>query len=372
MKSIFSKSLLSAAVLLFSTVSPAKEIVDIAGRTVNIPDNPHKLILGESRMIYALSILQKNPIKDVVGWRTDLIKNDPDTYKKLSDIFPETKNIPALGDPYTSDVNLESIINLKPDVYLLNIGKLLKAQESGLIDKLKKVGIPVVFIDFRQHPTENTVPSMLILGDVVNQQQKAMKFINYYRKQMALVANRINEMKESDKPLVFMENAAGLYADKCCMTYGQQNFGKFIALAGGHNWGSTKSSGFKFKANPEVVFSEPFDFIIGTGANWKAAYKGSHPVTLGYFANKKEVQSQLEYLAHRKGWSSLKAVKDKHLYSIYHQFYNSPYHFMAVLAFAKWFHPELFKDVDLDKTYREFYAEFLPIPYSGIFWAKLQ
>ncbi len=323
-------------------------------------------------MIYALSLLQSNPVKDVVAWRNDLIKNDPDTVRKLTEKFPETKDIPDLGDPYTSDVNLESLIKLKPDVYLLNFGKLPKAKESGLIEKLDKAGIPTVFIDFRQFPTLNTVPSMLILGDVLNEQAKAMKFINYYRKQMALVNNRVNVMKEEDKPLVFMENAPGLFPDECCMTYGQQNFGKFVTLAGGHNWGSGKSSGFKVKANPEVIFSEPFDVIIGTGANWKSAYEGSQAVNLGYFANPETVQEQLANLANRKGWSKLKAVKNKRFYSIYHHFYNSPYHFIAVQAFAKWLHPEVFADLDVEKNYKEFYAEFLPIDYSGLFWAELK
>lgn len=367
------KKLLLAAVLLATSFSAmAKEVVDIAGRSVTIPDKVERIVLGEGRMIYALSILQANPIKNVVAWRSDLLMNDPDTAKKLTDTFPATKKIPDLGDPYASDVNLESVIKLKPDVYLLNIGNLLKARESGLLTKLAKAKIPTVFIDFRQFPTENTVPSMLILGEVVNEQTRALKFINYYRQQMALVKNRLLKLKDADKPLVFMENAAGLTPDKCCTTYGQQNFGKFVALAGGNNWGSRVSNGFKVKANPEVIFSEPFDVIIGTGANWKGAYKGAETVSLGYFANPKEVQSEIKNLANRKGWSELKAVKNKRFYSIYHQFYNSPYHFIAVQVLAKWLHPDIFADVDVEKNYQEFYKEFLPINFSGMFWAQLK
>lgn len=372
MKFSLKKFLLAATLLSVSASTMAKQITDIAGRKVDIPDHVKTMVLGEGRMVYALSMLEPNPLKGVVAWRTDLIKNDPDTYQKLLAKFPDIKNIPDLGNPYSSDVNLETIISMKPDVYLLNVGNLLKAQESGLIDKLARVGIPTVFVDFRQKPLEDTVPSMRILGEVVNQQAKAEKFIQYYQKQMNMVKDRVAKIPEKDRPLVFIENAAGLDGDECCTTYGNKNFGRFVDYAGGRNWGSTKSTNLKFKVNPEVIFSEPFDYIIATGANWKAAYKGSTPITLGYFAKPAEIQQEMQYLANRDGWSSLKAIKDKHFYAIYHQFYNSPYHFMAILAFAKWFHPQQFADVDLQKTYQQFYTEFMPISLTGEFWAKYQ
>lgn len=350
----------------------AKEITDIAGRKVKIPDRIKTMILGEGRIVYALSLLRQKPLEGVLAWRTDLIKNDPDTYAKMLEKFPEIKNIPDLGNPYSSDINLETIISMKPDVYLLNVGNLLKAQESGLIDKLARVGIPTVFIDFRQEALKDTIPSMKILGAVVNAEKKAEEFISFYEKQMDKIKQRVSKIPQKDRPLVFIENAAGLDGDGCCVTYGNKNFGNFVDFAGGRNWGSSKSSNLKFKVNPEVIFSEPFDYIIVTGANWKDAYKGATPVSLGYFAKPKEIQEEMRYLANREGFASLKAIKNKNFYAIYHQFYNTPYHFIAVLAFAKWFHPELFKDVNLYKTYADFYERFLPIGLSGEFWAKLQ
>ncbi len=366
------KLLLTTVMLGVSSVAVAKQITDIAGRTVEIPDNVKTMVLGEGRMVYALSLLQENPLTGVVAWRTDLIKNDPDTYQKLLAKFPNIKNIPDLGNPYSSDVNLETIISMKPDVYLLNLGNLLKATESGLIDKLARVGIPTVFVDFRQKPLADTVPSMRILGEVVNKQGKAEEFIQFYQQKMQMIKDRVSKISQNDRPLVFIENAAGLDGKDCCTTYGSQNFGEFVDYAGGKNWGSMKSSNLKFKVNPEVVFSTAFDDIIVTGANWKGTYKGSTPVSLGYVANPQEIQQELAFLANREGWSSLKAVKNKHFYAIYHQFYNSPYHFMAILAFAKWFHPEAFKDVDLHQTYQDFYNRFMPISLTGEFWAQYQ
>lgn len=349
----------------------AKEIVDIAGRTVTIPDQVERVALGEGRMIYGIAVLQDNPVDKIVGWRSDLAKNDPDMLAKIAEKFPEALEITDLGDPYAADVNLEALLKGNPQVYVLNISDILKAEETGLLTKLEKAGVAPVFIDFRQYPLQNTVPSMEILGEIFGASDRAQKFNAYYRKQMAIVQNRVAEMKDEDKPLVFIERAAGYDPDKCCNTFGPQNYGELVARAGGTNWGSTKFSGLGGLVNPEVIFTTPFDVVIGTGANWKAHNDKVESVSLGYAADPAAAHKELEGLAARKGWADIQAVKNKRFHAIYHQFYNSPYHFAALQEIAKWLHPELFSDLDPEQTLKDFHKEFLPFEYSGTFWISL-
>ena len=91
----------------------------------------------------------------------------------------------------------------------------------------------------------------------------------------------------------------------------------------------------------------------------------------GYEATEEAVQERLGALADRDGWPELSAVKNGRFHSVYHQFYNSPYHFVAMQAFAKWLHPELFADLDPEATIVELHDTFLPIDYSGVFWGTL-
>jgi iron complex transport system substrate-binding protein len=120
------------------------------------------------------------------------------------------------------------------------------------------------------------------------------------------------------------------------------------------------------------VLADNPDIIIGTGANWAVDRPTVTSVLLGYDATDMAVQDKLQALADRKGWSTLDAVKNKRFHSVYHQFYNSPYHFVAWQAFAKWFHPEKFTDLDPTKTFEELHDQFLPIEASGVFWATLK
>ncbi|MRX52141.1 hypothetical protein GI374_17360 [Paracoccus sp. S-4012] len=66
------------------------------------------------------------------------------------------------------------------------------------------------------------------------------------------------------------------------------------------------------------------------------------------------------------------AVRNGDFHSIYHQFYTSPYHFVAMQAFANWIHPDLFADLDPEATMRELHERFLPTDYSGVFWGTLE
>ncbi len=361
------------ALTLGATPALAEKItvVDLAGRTVEIESDIQRVVLGEGRMIYSLAVIKDNPFERVVGWKDDMIRFDPDAFRKYLAAFPEAADIPNLGSPYAAEYSLETIITLDAQLVILNLGKLLQAQESGIIEKLEKAGIPVIFIDFRQRPTSNTVPSMLLLGRVFDRRDKAEEFVDFYTKEMMRIFSVIETIAPEDKPLVFIERAAGFRPGKCCNTFGSANLGRLVDLSGGQNWGTKHFPGFAGTVNPEVIFVDDPDVIIGTGANWSEANPATTAVLFGYEATPEMVQERLAALAARPGWPELSAVKNGRFYSVYHQFYNSPYHFVVMQQFAKWFHPELFKDLDPHATWQELHDRFLPIDTSGIFWGEL-
>jgi iron complex transport system substrate-binding protein len=180
-----------------------------------------------------------------------------------------------------------------------------------------------------------------LLGKVFDRRDKADEFIDFYTQQMAAIYSVVETIKDADKPIVFIEHAAGYNPNKCCGTFGAANMGRLVDLSGGINWGSRMFPGFAGNVNPEVIFSDDPDVIIGTGANWAEANPATAAVLFGYEAEPAAVQDRLAALASRKGWPELKAVKNNQFYSVYHQFHNSPYHFVVMQQFAKWFHPGL-------------------------------
>ena len=344
-------------------------LTDIAGRTVAIEKPVERVILGEARQIYIVAALQPgNPFKRIVGWRNDLRRFDADTFNKYKEIFPEVADIEEFGSPYSGEFSVERAIALDADVVTLNLGGLERAKEAGMIDQLAAVGIPVIVIDYRQEPLENTVPSTILLGRLFDQEERAQDIVDFYIQQVNLVYSRLDQI-EGEKPVVFLDRAAGIRgADTCCGTFGRANLGLIIERAGGINIGSDLIPGWGGNLNPEqIIVSDP-DVIIATGSNWYTSSPDGDFISMGYYTDPADSRLAMRKLAQgRPGWTNLSAVSGDRYHVVWHQFYNSPYHFVVLQQFAKWFHPKLFADIDPVANFAEFHRRFLPIEYSGTF-----
>ena len=174
------------------------------------------------------------------------------------------------------------------------------------------------------------------------------------------------------RPNVFMYRAAGLV--ECCGTFGPDNFGLMVDLAGGHNLGSDFLPGYTGSINPEQVIASNPDIIVVTGSDWTNSPDAQGFVSVGPGTSDQAADSRkvLASLVEAPAFTGSKAVADGNVHAIWHQFYTSPYQFVAIAEMAKWFHPELFADVDADATFKEFYDRFLPIPYEPGAWLSLK
>jgi iron complex transport system substrate-binding protein len=167
-----------------------------------------------------------------------------------------------------------------------------------------------------------------------------------------------------------MERVAGINGQTCCRVFGQVNFGEFVDIAGGTNWGSTKTSGISLDINPETLVVENFDVVIASSGNWSHKKQSISPA-LGYLADPDKIQTGLHALANRQGWQQMPAIQNQQLYVIWHQFYNHPGYIVAVQQMAKWLHPALFKDLNPLHTWQAYHQQFMPFPLQGIFWEQL-
>lgn len=364
-----------AATLALSAPLLAENITvtDMAGRTVEVPHGAERIILGEGRMMYAVApLMTADPFKRILGWKDDLILYDPDAFRKFEAKFPEdTARLVNFGNPYAGDFSIENVLANKADLVILDLGSRFKAEESGVIDNLSKAGVPVVFIDFRQNATENTVPSMLLLGRILDEEERAAEFIDFYVAQMRAVSNVIQDLPGEDRPKVFLENAAGYEPGYCCNTFGPFNYGRYVDLAGGDNYGTGVTRAYSTEVSLEGVIAADPDVIITTGANWgEKTPEAGGAVQLGYDATPEAVATSLAGLMARDGFKDMRAVKEGKYLAIYHQFYNSPYHFVALQQLAKWLHPEEFANLDPQATWVEFHKRFMPFEPSGVFWAE--
>ncbi|MEN5082688.1 ABC transporter substrate-binding protein [Bosea sp. TWI1241] len=346
-------------------------VTDIIGRTVKVEAPVKRIILGEGRQIYFVAALDRDaPFKRVVGWRDDLGKADPDSYKAYLARYPEIAKLPTFGGMKEGAFDVEQAISLKPDVLFLNIEAKVASDEAKLVEKLASVGIPVVYVDFREKPFEHTEPSMRLIGKLFGKEQIAEDFIRFRAEQIARVTDVLAKAGDVKRPLVMVERAGG-YSDDCCMSFGDENFGRMTAIAGGRNLATPLIPGTFGTVNPEQIVAANPDVVIVTGGNWDAYVPGGNWVGLGEGADMTEARRKLVNLTKRPAFAQTQAVKDGRVHAIWHQFYNSPYQFVAIQRIATWLHPELFKDLDPDATMKTLHERFLPLPYRPGLWVSL-
>ncbi len=347
-------------------------VTDVLGRKVEVEAPVRRVILGEGRQMYVVAALDKeDPFKRVVAWRDDLPKADPDSYKQYLARYPQIAKLPSFGGMKEGAFDIEQAIALKPDVLLLNIEAKVASDEASLVEKLAAVGIPVVYVDFREKPFQNTEPSLRLMGKLFGREKVAEDFIAFRAAEIARVTDRLAKVQGLKRPLVMMERAGG-YSDDCCMSFGNENFGKMVDIAGGKNFASDLIPGTFGTVNPEAVVAANPDVVIITGGNWGAYVPGGAWVGLGPGSDLVEARRKLANLAKRPAFSQTKAVKEGRVHAIWHQFYNSPYQFVAIQEIATWLHPELFKGLDAEATLKTLHERFLPLPYQPGYWVTVE
>eukprot|EP01132_Coremiostelium_polycephalum_P019675 gene19675-23401_t len=201
------------------------------------------------------------------------------------------------------------------------------AETFSAVKQLEAAGVAVIFVDFSDHPLSNTVPSMRLLGKALDRNQQAEDYIAFYQASLAKVTDTLAKAGTVKRPKIFIDMLAGL--QDCCG-------------------------------------SDP-DVYVATGVFGH----GQGGVTLGYSATPQQANDSLKQVSQRAPLNELRAVREGNVHGLWHIFYDSPEHLIAVQALAKWLHPELFADLDPEQTRAELYRRFMPIPASGVFTTSL-
>jgi iron complex transport system substrate-binding protein len=210
---------------------------------------------------------------------------------------------------------------------------------------------------------------MRLIGKLFGKRARAEEFIAFRAGEIARVEARIAK-DNPERPSVFIERAGG-YSDDCCMSFGNENFGKFVEMAGGRNIAADLIPGTFGALNPEQIIAANPDQIIVTGGNWEAYVPGGDWVGVGPGSNRAEALRKLKSLTERPAFTGVNAVANGQVHAIWHQFYNSPYQFVAIQQIAKWLHPSLFADLDPEATFQQLHERFLPVAYRPGHWVSL-
>ena len=255
----------------------------------------------------------------------------------LGELYPEILNAET-GYINGSDVNLEELMKLDPDVVFYNASQ----KEQG--DQLRNAGFAAVAISVNKweyNSIETLNEWIKLLSEIFPDNEKSELVANYSKEIYDMVQGRVAEIPEEERERVFFLYK---YTDTSMETSGAKFFGQFWAdAAGAVNVAEELTTDNQVAANMEQIYT------------W-------NPSTI-FITNFTEAQPEDLYTnaIGNYDWSAIDAVQNKKVFKMPLGMYRSytpgvdtP---VTLLWFAKTTYPELFEDIDMVQETKDYYMD---------------
>ncbi len=357
--------LAALAMLVFVLGAPRAEaeivLHDLKGRTVTLAAPAKRLVVDDGRMIVALSFLSRDPVGLIAAWPHDVDRFGRELYASYRKRFPQIDSLPRTASN-AQDMNVEEILAARPDAVLLSVYSHRADQQ---LRELEQAKIPVIFVDFVTDPLNNTDRSLEIVGKAIGREAQAERVVALRTQHRTAIANRIAGLKDAARPSVFMETHAST-RETCCNSPGSEGIGKFLQFVGARNIGDILGNKPFGKLNMEYVVSAKPDVYIASGGEYM---KNRGGLLIGLHFDAAVTAKSMSDLLARPGLALLPAVQKGAVHGISQQLFSSPVDILALELLAKWTHPDLFRDLDVDATRKQL-NDLMAVPLVGTYWTQ--
>lgn len=309
-------------------------ITDHTGVEVEIPEKPERIVISSILPLPSVYCLYRGSAADLVGIHPSSMAAAKNSY--LTTVYPEIEDVDT-SFVEGGEVNIEQLMNLKPDVVFYNASN---TEERQMYDNagITAVGFSTTMSDF--NTIETYANWIELLGQIFGESEKADEIIEYGRSVEAAVLDKTKELADEEKPRVLILYN---YANGTIKTSGSNFFGQYwIESAGGINVAEDLSG--QAEINMEQIYEWDPDMIFITN------FAPVLPEDL--YNNAIEGND----------WSNVKAVKENQVYKfplgMYRWFPPSSDTPLSLMWLAKTIQPELFEDVDMDQEIKDYYLKY--------------
>ena len=321
-------------------------VIDSLGNIVTVNKPVNRIVATFSQVLELLRTfkLEKNRM---VGAESVFYSGETLANYKL--FFPEWIDLPSVGAIHNPDV--EAILDLHPDVALLPASGWCAPMNDPAHNILKSAGISVlrVYGGVGTGAGAISIEETKKLGYIFDKEDESKEFIDWYDSIVNSIDEAVEKIPKEDKPKVYFE---GGFAEK------YNAVGEIYAHvedAGGKNIFPFPEAG-EMSVDPEAVIKQNPDIIV------KMAFEsGGYDMDAWDTTELEEIR---EEIMSRPELEHVKAVEDKRVYGISSYIvcaygeYNGCNCLLQIAYMAKWFHPELFEDLDPRAIQQEYLTRF--------------
>ena len=310
-------------------------IVDHAGYEVEVPYEIDRIAVGGILPLPSVLAVFFDSADKIVGMAPNSMSAAENGL--LGELYSEILNAET-GYINGSDVNLEELMKLDPDVVFYNASQ----KEQG--DQLRNAGFAAVAISVNKweyNSIETLNEWIKLLSEIFPDNEKSELVANYSKEIYDMVQGRVAEIPEEERERVFFLYK---YTDTSMETSGANFFGQFWAdAAGAVNVAEELTTDNQVAANMEQIYT------------W-------NPSTI-FITNFTEAQPEDLYTnaIGNYDWSAIDAVQNEKVFKMPLGMYRSytpgvdtP---VTLLWFAKTTYPELFEDIDMVQETKDYYME---------------
>lgn len=269
--------------------------------------------------------------------------------KKNATFFPEFSKLPIISEE-SQVVDSELILQLQPDFIL---SRPFYYQQLGEVVISE---IPVVQLSF------NSIESYKKLGAILDKEAEANEFINWIKSYTDIIDSRISKLDKEEYKSVFAYYGGeyGMSNPPPYGTFGKDNSlrNELINRAGGISI-SADIKGDWISVDPEWIIEKNPPLIIRECYVYKANPE------LGYGINDDTNAKILinSILNEQVAFESCDAIKNKDVHLIYGDLIEDSW-FISLVYLAKWFHPDLFTDLNPEKMHQEYLTRFQKLDFD--------
>lgn len=309
-------------------------ITDSANRTVTIY-KPVKTIIPMSASNYEPIILLAATDK-IAGVREDLQKN----YAWIPGMIDK----PVIGA--SNEIDYEKVIELRPDIVIT-----AASDVSVLENRMRLAEIPYLIL-FRTLDQDAFDKDLKTLSNVLEKEKRADEFLSW--KHDLLNQLKTNEIMSANKAKVYCETPHHDFYT----TTKKSGAHDIINMAGGDNIASDLTGQpYCADVEPEWVMNKNPDVIILMTGMANYTTEDSDMDNLDRF---------LKLAYNRTGLKETNAAVKGHIFLINPAYTDWGRGFIGASYMAKWFYPDIFKDLDPEAINKKYFEKWLGVPYKGI------
>ena len=318
-------------------------LADSADRIVTVKKPVERLIVYMPSMAEAIQIIDATD--KVVGLGSVVAGGG--RWKKYETMFPVLSNLPACG--HQCQMDYEAVLSLNPDV-VINYGWCHPDEAQEHLP-----GITVIALNFIK-PTD-IEEEFQKLGYILDKRDEAEEFFGWYEGYLDTVNDRIEKLSDDEKPTVY-------YSGPMAWFYKTSGKGSHAGLyeasiiAGGRNIAvSLPPGGSWITVDPEWVVEQNPDIIVTPAwPDVEGGYATDDPSGM---------KERRDSVMNRSELAKVTAVKNGSVFVCNYDILASPACCaIAPVYHAKWFHPDLFDDLDPQAIHQEYVDQFLRIDFN--------